>query len=139
MTKPLKIQNRFIPCSIDDGDEFFANGIFVFNITKMIDYIQNNLKDIALTKVAVGDYSQAPSSIDESHLDTVEIGRPVILAEIVPGRYNLIDGHHRIEKARRMGIDSIQAYKMTVKYHMKFLTDKKAYATYIKYWNSKLK
>ncbi len=72
-------------------------------------------------------------------MDSVEISRPVILAEISPGHYNLIDGNHRMEKARRTGITSIQAYKLNVKQHMRFLTTQKGYAAYIEYWNSKLK
>ena len=60
------------------------------------------------------------------------------MAEIAPGRYNLIDGNHRIEKARIMGLVSLMAHKMDVERHMKFLTGKKAYVAYIEYWNSKL-
>ena len=72
-------------------------------------------------------------------MGSVEISKPVILAEISPGRYNLIDGNHRMEKARRMGINSIQAYKLNVEQHMRFLTSRKAYVAYIGYWNNKLK
>ena len=72
-------------------------------------------------------------------MDSVEISKPVILAEIAPERYNLIDGNHRMEKARRMGIKSIPAYKLNVEQHIRFLTSKKAYLAYIEYWNSKLK
>ncbi len=70
---------------------------------------------------------------------SVEISRPVILAEISPGQYNLIDGNHRMERARREGIKSMLAYRLNVEQHMKFLTSKKAYVAYIAYWNSKLK
>ncbi|MDA8090707.1 MAG: ParB/Srx family N-terminal domain-containing protein [Nitrospiraceae bacterium] len=61
------------------------------------------------------------------------------MQRIPHGRYNLIDGHHRMEKARRMGIKSVQAYRLNVEQHLKFLTSKKAYLSYIEYWNSKLK
>jgi hypothetical protein len=64
---------------------------------------------------------------------------PVILAEISPGHYNLIDGNHRMEKARRIGVGSILAYKLDVNQHLKFLTEKKAYLSYIEYWNGKCK
>jgi len=33
---------------MDDGDELYPNGIFVFNITKMIKYISEHKDDIAL-------------------------------------------------------------------------------------------
>ena len=72
-------------------------------------------------------------------MGSVELTAPVIFAEIAPGRFNLIDGHHRMEKARRMGVKRILAYKLNVEQHMQFLTDKRAYVVYVEYWNSKLK
>ncbi|MFA6293875.1 MAG: ParB N-terminal domain-containing protein, partial [Victivallales bacterium] len=65
--------------------------------------------------------------VDESHVDSVDISRPVILAEIAPGHYNLIDGNHRMEKARRMGTKSVSAFRLNIKQHVKFLTSKEAY------------
>lgn len=139
MGKKLKADADFKPCPVDDEDELFPNGIFVFNITKMLEYIHKNTDSIPIEKVTVGDFCRDFSSVNESHMDLVEISSPVILAEIAPGRYNLIDGNHRMEKARRMGIKSVQAYKLNVEQHLKFMTSKKAYVTYIEYWNSKLK
>jgi len=137
--KKLKLDENFTPCPTATGDELFPNGIFVFNITKMIEYIQENPENITIEEVAVSNFNSCFSSINESHVDSVEISKPLILAEISPGRLNLIDGNHRLEKARRMGVKSIQAYRLNVEQHMKFLTSKKAYVAYIEYWNSKLK
>lgn len=139
METPLKIDDGFIPCPVGAEDELFPNGIFEFNITKIIEYIQNNTESVALEEVAVSDFSQAFSSINESHVDSVEVSKPVILAEICPGRYNLIDGHHRMEKARRIGNKSIRAYKLKVHQHIRFLISEKGYVAYVEYWNSKLK
>jgi len=134
----LKIDPDFIPCPAEEGDELFPNGIFVFNVTRMIEYIQES-DEVILEEVMINDINHHFSSINESHLDTVDISRPIILAEIAPGRYNLIDGHHRLEKARRMGKESMQAYKMNVLQHVQFLTSKEAYQSYVEYWNNKLK
>jgi len=139
LVKMLKVDNNFTPCPINKGDELFPNGIFEFNITRILEYIENNPNEVDLVEVAVDDFFKGFSSIDESHVDSVEISRPVILVEISPGHYNLIDGNHRMEKARRMGINSILAYRLNVKQHMNFLTNKKAYLSYIEYWNSKLR
>ncbi len=139
MLKRLKVDDNFVPCPATAGDELFPNGIFRFNITKMLEYIQKNSNSITLEEVAVGDFPKDFSSVNEAHMDSVEISRPVILAEISPGRYNLIDGNHRMEKARRLGIERIPAYKLQVEQHMQFLTDKKAYVAYVEYWNNKLK
>ena len=139
MARMLRVDNDFIPCPVAIGDELFPNGIFVFNVTRLIEYIQDNPDSIVLEEVAVGDFFKGYSSINESHLDSVEISKPVILAEISPEHFNVIDGNHRLEKARRMGINSILAYKLNVEQHMRFLTSKKAYVAYIEYWNSKLR
>jgi hypothetical protein len=139
LVKKLKVDNNFFPCPVATEDELFPNGIFVFNITKMIEYIHNKSEDFTLEEVAVSDFFGGFSSINESHMDSVEISQPVIMAEISPRQYNLIDGNHRMEKARRMGIKSLLAYKLNVDQHIIFLTSTKAYVTYIEYWNSKLK
>jgi len=138
-SEKLKANENFIPCPINNGDELYPNGIFVFNITKMLEYIKRNSNEVDLVDVDVADFPKCFSSINESHLDTVDVSQPVILAEISPGHYNLIDGNHRMEKARRMKISSIPANKLNVNQHIAFLTEKKAYLSYIDYWNGKLK
>lgn len=40
---------------------------------------------------------------------SVDVTKPVIMAEIAPGHYNLIDGRHRVEKARRLGMKKVPA------------------------------
>jgi hypothetical protein len=139
MDRILKINDRFTPYPIVDGDELFENGFFVFNITKMIDYIQNNPDAFVIEEVAVKDSYTSFSSINESHVDSVDTAKPVIFAEISPGQYNLIDGNHRMEKARRLGISSVLAYRLNMEQHIQFLTSKKAYLAYVEYWNNKLK
>ena len=139
MAQILEADNRFSPCPVESGDEIFPNGIFEFNITKIIDHIQRTPDNNYLEEVLVKDFYTGFSSINESYMEHVEVSRPIILAEISPGRYNVIDGNHRLEKAHRMGLKTIQAHRLNVKQHIKFLISKRAYTTYIEYWNSKLK
>ena len=88
MVQKLKVENDFTPCLAVVGDELFPNGIFVFNITKMIEYIENNHDCITLQEVSVNDFFESFSTVNESHIDSVDISRPVIEAEIAPGHYN---------------------------------------------------
>jgi len=136
--KILKYDENFIPVSEDDGDELFPNGIFIFNITKMLAYIISNPENYIAESIDVKDFPLEFSSINEAHVDSVNISEPVIIAEIAPGRYNVIDGNHRMEKTRREGVKTILAYKLNVHHHIKFLTSKIAYEKYIEYWNEKL-
>ena len=138
MTGKLKINRRFTPCPIDDEDELYPNGIFVFNITKMTEYILNN-PYLACEEVLVKDFISSFSKCKESHLPTVDVTRPVILAEIAPGRFNGIDGNHRMEQAKRSGVERIPAYKVGPEVHLQFLTTEKGYLAYVEYWNDKLK
>jgi len=137
MKTKLTIDKNFTPCPDLDGDEFYPNGIFVFNITKMTEHIQGNPDVIVPEEVSVKELYKF-LSINESHVDSVDISKPVILAEIAPSRYNLIDGQHRVEKAYRMGIETLQAYKLNVHQHIRFLTRRKSYENYVEYWNSKI-
>lgn len=137
LSRKLKIDSRFTPCSVEDGDELFPNGIFVFNITKMTEYIMRSR--IPCEEVQVRDFSRGTSKFKEEHLAVVDITRPIIVAEISLGRYNVIDGNHRIEKARRLGIETIMAYKLGPEQHLPFLTTSQGYSAYVEYWNGKLK
>jgi hypothetical protein len=138
LTRKLKADKNFTPHPVEDDDEIFPNGFFEFNITKMLDYIHQNPDCFPVEEVYVKDFYKEFSVINESHMDSVEIGQPVILAEIAPGRFNLIDGNHRMEKARRLGIEKVLACKLSADQHIRFLTSKQAYLEYINYWNSKL-
>lgn len=135
----MKVDRDFTPCPVAPGDELFANGIFVFNITKMIDWVRDNSDRLIVEEVAVDDLPEKVSTINKKHLDTVDISKPVVLAEISPGRFNVIDGNHRVEKARKMGVPKIRAYRLTIAQHMAFLTSKAAYVSYVEYVNGKLK
>jgi len=99
----LEANENFIPCPCDKGDEVFPNGIFVFNITKMLEYIKKNSNKIDLVEVSVADFPKSFSSIDETHADLVDVSCPVLLAEISPGYYNLIDAITEWKKLAEWG------------------------------------
>ncbi len=139
MTQKLKVDANFTPYPVLDEDELFPNGIFEFNISRLLEYLESNTTAADLVDISVTNFDHEFSVLNESHVETVDISRPVVFAEISPGRYNLIDGHHRMEKARRHGVDTIRAYKLTARQHTIFLTSKKAYLAYVEYWNDKVK
>ena len=129
----LSLDKNFIPAEIREGDEYFVNGIFEFNITRMIEHIKSNPKIFIPEKVSISEFYNDFSDIDEEHIDSVILDEPVIFAEIAPGRYNLIDGNHRMEKAKRLGYKDIMAYKLSPEQHVMFLTSCHSYDKYIVY------
>ena len=138
-TEILVADPNFVPCHVEPEDELYANGIFEFNITQMLEHIANARDTIPIAQISVCEFWHGLSSIDESHVQSVDISRPSVLAEIAPGQYNLIDGNHRAEKARRLGVSTIPAHTLSVNQHLPFLTSKRAYEAYVEYWNSKLR
>lgn len=117
----------------------FPNGIFEFNITRMLEYLQTKRAEMVPLEIAVDELPAQFSTVDEAALATADLDRPIVLAEIAPEQYNLIDGHHRAERARREGVKTLKAYKIRAEQHVAFLTTEKAYHIYVEYWNDKLK
>ena len=46
MMQPLKADPYFSPCPIDDGDELFPNGIFLFNVSRMLEYLETKPAEV---------------------------------------------------------------------------------------------
>jgi hypothetical protein len=138
---PAKLKRRkaFQPCPVDSDDELFANGIFEFNITRLLALIGANPDQYPIGFIAVTDIPDyGGSEINDDTVRAVDLSRPVLLAEIAPGLYNLIDGHHRIARARRDGVPTVPAHRIAGPAHVPFLTSAVAYGKYVEYWNSKL-
>lgn len=136
----LRLNPRFQPCSVKPGDELYPNGIFEFNITRLLAFIQTRAEQFPtefVELVGIPDYGRS-SSLDETALDAADLSRPIVLAEIAPDRYNVIDGNHRVAKARREGLRRIPALRLRCPEHVAFLTSTRAYEVYVEYWNSKL-
>ena len=134
----LRVDEGFVPFPVADGDESFANGVFEFNITRIRAHVERDPADVALVQVEVSSFPRWDRPLDDAHVASADLSRPVVLAEISPGRFNLIDGHHRLEKARRNGVGTVQAYQLTAVQHVRFLTSRRAYLAYVEYWNGKV-
>lgn len=137
--RKLKYKKDFEPAYAKADDEMFPNGIFEFNISRMIEFIRNNGGKVILEDISTEKYHiEAFSCVNEDHIDTVDITKPIILIEIKPEHYAVVDGHHRLEKAYREGVLAIPAFKLRMEQHINFMTSIKAYEAYIDYWNEKL-
>jgi hypothetical protein len=137
-SRKMKVDRKFQPFSQDEGDELYPNGIFVFNITKLLVFIKANPHIFQPEEVSVKAVRTYPSSsLNESTIQAANITEPIILAEIAPDRFNVIDGNHRLERACRDGTNNILAYRVCAEQHIAFLPSVTAYEEYIEYWNSK--
>lgn len=138
LMKTIKPEERIELCPVTANDELYQLGIFEFNITKLLEYIHANPDRFPLSSISVEDFYPEHAVINKRHLKTLSNPDPVILAEISPGRYDLIDGNHRMQKAKESGVSALQAYKVPMVDHVRFLTSTKAYTAYVDYWNGKL-
>lgn len=150
----LMADPNFKLCEIEEGHEVMPNGIFVFNITRLIEHIESHPEGYLHIEIEVPTYfdQRQKFELNEDYVEQADLGRPLILAEIAPDRlemgmrgsesdlyargYNLLDGHHRLAKARKHGIQTLPAYVLRMEQHLPFLA--RSYETYVEYWNGKL-
>lgn len=130
----------FQPCVAEPGDETYANGIFEFNITRLLAFAQERTDRFSLIQVEI---CELPDYGNGRHLNEVailvaDLARPIVLAEISPGHFNVIDGNHRLARARRQGATALPAYRVQCPQHVPFLTSVFAYEKYVEYWNGKV-
>ena len=139
LPEKIKKEKRFKACPKDPGDELFPNGIFEFNITKMQAFIDTNKSQIIVQSVDVELlYDGIPRTLNEASIESANLSIPIILAEISPGRFVVVDGNHRLEKAHRTGAKKVPAYKLSPKQFLKFLVSERAYFAFVDYWNGKV-
>lgn len=136
----MKIDPHFVPCKLAENDECYPNGIFEFNISRMIEDIESGKLSVIEERIDVEQWllQHCDGCINEEHMPNVVLSKPVIQAEIKNGVFELIDGHHRMEKAHREGVPFIDSYKLLGEQLPQYLTTEQVYKAYIGYWNEKL-
>ena len=139
VSSKLKLDAKFEPCPPEAGDELFPNGIFEFNISRLLAFIYTHRERFPVEPLELADIpNYGDADLEEAAIRIADLSRPILLAEIAPGRYSVIDGHHRIAKARREGVSTLTCHRLRCPEHVAFLTSTKAYETYVEYWNSKV-
>ncbi len=139
VSSKLKLDAKFEPCPPEAGDELYPNGIFEFNISRLLAFIHTHPERFPVEPVALADIpNYGDGDLDDAAIGSADLSRPIVLAEIAPGRYNVIDGHHRIAKARREGVLTLTCHRLRCPEHVAFLTSATAYEKYVEYWNSKV-
>lgn len=144
------------PPAIDD--ELFTTGVFYWNISAILVWLENTLSkgikhETIAVPVDIWKPSYANHPMNPEHVAAADITRPLILAEIAPdyksyrqeirdddwlGRgYQLIDGYHRVEKAKGLGLETLPAVVLQMEEHIPFMY--KGYERYVDYWNGKLR
>ena len=141
--RTLKLLKNYIPKQhVSEEVELYPIGVFTFFISKILEdiksgHFKHKKQRINLEKWIKTHYHN-PDSLDENHLKIADTSKPIIQAEIKIGKFEIIDGNHRFEKALREGKKTINSYKIYGEELVPYFYDQKGYACFVKYWNSKL-
>lgn len=127
-----------IPTSV--GDEIYPNGIFNFNISKILEQITAGKLEAETELIKVTEWFKTHNrgSVNEDHLPKVDITRPILQVEIRPGVFEIIDGNHRLKKACRDDVEFVSSYKLKGEQLVAYFADMRGYKSFVEYWNSKL-
>jgi hypothetical protein len=138
--RKIKPDNKYKPLPTNEGDEIYPNGIFKFSISRILEHIMSGQLNPAKEEINVREWfkSHSRGSVNEEHLPTVDISKPVIQAEIRPGTFEIIDGNHRMERAYSDGVEFIESYKLKGEQLLPYFADIRGYKAFVEYWNSKL-
>jgi len=137
----MHLKQLYVPCPVKENDEIFRNGVFHFNISKILEDIHSGKLVVGKECIDIKEWFKwngHHSSLNEEHLPTVNIESIIIQAEIRPGIFTIIDGNHRIEKAFRLGKSSINSYKIMGEQLIPYFITEMGYRAFVAYWNSKL-
>ena len=136
----LTLDKKFQPPIAEDGDELFANGIFVFNISQFLAFISLHPERFPIVSIEVDEVPRyGAGSLEQDVILAANLSHPVLLAEISPDNYNLIDGNHRVARAKQDGVRVLPGWRVRCPHHVGFLTSTEAYEKYVQYWNGKVK
>jgi len=139
-SRKIRLKKLYVPCPAKENDEIFRNGVFHFNISKILDDIHCGKLVVDKEYIDIKEWFKwhgHHSSLNEEHLPTVNIDSMIIQAEIRPGIFSIIDGNHRMEKVFRVGKRSIYSYKLRGEQLIPYFITEKGYQAFIEYWNSK--
>ena len=135
------IKNYVQKQPLSEEIEIYPNGIFQFFISKIMEDIEHGTFAPKMERINIDKWRKThttSSGLNEEHLQTVDTKKPIIQAEIRIGRFEIIDGNHRFEKAIRDGKKTINSFKLYGEELVPYFYDRKGYECFVKYWNSKL-
>lgn len=108
--RKLPVTRANTPILPNPGDEVYACGVFSFNITAMLKWLESESRETVSMPIRIWPVTDK----EEHNIEKADITRPIIVAEIAPDYrdfrpeirfndwiargYSLIDGYHRVEK-----------------------------------------
>ena len=141
--RTLKLIKNYTP-KVQESEEIeiYPNGIFRFFISKILEDIKNGDFKPKMERINIEKWRKLhvknTDFLVENHLKIANTRKPIIQAEIRIGKFEIIDGNHRFEKAFRDGKKTINSYKIYGEELVPYFYNQKGYECFVNYWNSKL-
>lgn len=146
--RKLPVTRANTPIVPNPGDEVYTCGVFFFNVSAMLEWLESESRETVSVPISIWPVTEK----EEHNIEKADITRPIIVAEIAPDYrdfrpeirfndwiargYSLIDGYHRVEKAKQLGLNELPAIVLRMEQHIPFLYE--GYEEYVHYWNGKL-
>ena len=146
--RKLPVTRANTPIVPNPGDEVYTCGVFFFNVSAMLEWLESESRETVSVPISIWPVTEK----EEHNIEKADITRPIIVAEIAPDYrdfrpeirfndwiargYSLIDGYHRVEKAKQLGLNELPAIVLRMEQHISFLYE--GYEKYVHYWNGKL-
>ena len=138
--RKMKINKNFTPIS-ETAEEVYG-GFLQFNISAIIEDIASKKLIVEKKRIYISSWFKEHSIefgvINKEHLPSVDLGMPIIQAEMRINKYEIIDGNHRMQKAFDDGRTYINSYQLSGEQLANYLMSKEQYESYVNYWNEKL-
>lgn len=139
-TRKIKFIKNYKPALPNINDEIFDNGIFKFNISKILMDIKTGKIEVKSGRLNPKEWykSHIMEAINKEHLPNVNPAKPILLGEIRPDYLEIIDGNHRLYKAFQNNIKYIDYFKLSGEQLVDYFIDQRGYQAFVEYWNLKL-
>jgi hypothetical protein len=81
-SRKLKLRDDYFPCIANEGEEIYPNGIFQFNISRILQHIAKGSLTPEFEEIEVRiRFPVLSGVINETHLPSVDCSQPIILVE----------------------------------------------------------
>lgn len=97
-----------------------TSGHLMWNVGSML----ANLSSFELVSFNVDALSESnPFHGNTDYAMTTDLSKPIIVVELAENKFKVIDGNHRLFKARSRGIETRSAYYLTKAEQIRFIED----------------
>lgn len=94
------------------------SGSLLWNIGKMLEDAAS-FRAVARSTEELAEGN--PFHGDPEYAMETDLTKPLILAELQEGKYKLLDGNHRLYKARALQVDRLPVYFLTREEHIRYI------------------